>query len=281
MNFKTKKSADNRMVFVDKYDRSIETNFVDVSYNQDNYVLAKRDNSPFYAVLDLDGREADEELNVVHRFENGLLLTYKPFTKQYRSSDNYTYDVNYNVYAVYDYDTKQSGVVGIIQSDSVLEHKTAPAVHKLKSFMGKIIYAFDNFIFSEIFGDGLLITATHFNFAGMLTSGKAGSIFDMYASKKIWNVADLALCTEFNEETSVENLLINNRIFKEVEYTLYTFVSYAGQSEVKKETEHISEQRITTKTSENKASSFTPQSQKVRKNKWQMLFGGVVAFSFN
>ncbi|WP_297334477.1 hypothetical protein, partial [Flavobacterium sp.] len=275
MNFKTNKSANNRIVFVDKYDRSIETNFVDVSYNQDNYVLAKRDNSPFYAVLDLDGRETDGNLNVVHRFENGLLLTYKPFTKEYRSSDNYTYNVNYNVYAVYNYDTKQSGVIGIIQSDNVLEQKTAPAVHKLKSFMGKVIYAFDNFIFSEIFGESLTITASHFNFAAMLSAGKTGGIFDMYASKKIWNVADLTLCTEFDNETGLDNLLINNRIFKEVEYTLYTLVSYAGQNEITKEAEHVSEQPVAKK-SEKVVSHSVTQSQNVRKNKWQMLFGGVV-----
>jgi hypothetical protein len=281
MNFKTKKSAGNGMVFVDKYDRSVETNFSDVSYNYDNYVLAKRNNSAFYAVLDLDGRETDEKINVVHRFENGLLLTYKPFTKQYRSSDNFTYDVNYNVYSVYNFDTKNEAVVCIIQSDNILNLKRIPLVQKIKSFMDKTIYAFDNFIFSEIFGDSLLITATHFNIPAMAGSAKKEDIFETFSSKKVWNIADLTACSAFNGETSID-VLLSSRIFKEVEYTLYTLVNFSQQKETAPCVEECANvEKSKAEVQEKPVASLKKNPEKIRKNKWQMLFGGKVAFSFN
>lgn len=272
MNFKTKRSADNRLLFTDKYDRTFETEFVNVTYNNDSYVLAKKDNSPFYTLLDLDGREIDSKLNIIYRFSNGNLLTYNSFEKEYRSSDSFRYNVNYNVYSVYNPDTATSSVISIIQSDVVAQDA---AVVPVREFMGKTILAFDNLIFSDIIDDKMVITATHFN----LKAETAAKNLEGFYTNKIWNIADLTLAAPFNGETSVEDLLIASRTFKEVEYTLYMMVSYPAPQN----NSHMPSVETENRSAESAGVSSIQNVNKTERRRlpWKMVFGGSLSFSFN
>ena len=170
MNFRTRLSYNNRLLFVYKDGHVKQTRFVEVSYFGDNYVLAKCSDSIFYTLLDLDGNELSEETHVVHRFQNGLLLTYNFFEKKYKSSDGISYVINYNVYKALNFDTGKSFVVNVIQSDNLLNTDESDFLKNkhwkvtVKEFLNKPVYCFKDFVFSELLDNQYLIVASYFDF---------------------------------------------------------------------------------------------------------------------
>ena len=95
MNFSTRKMQNNKMLFVYSNGQTRETEFTEVEYHGDSYVLAREKGSVFYTMLDLNGNEGEKKVYVIHRFKNGRLLTYNTFEKRYVPSDGKPYFINY------------------------------------------------------------------------------------------------------------------------------------------------------------------------------------------
>lgn len=282
MNFTTQMLTNNKLLFVDKYGKTKETSFNDVSYYGDDYVLAKEEENIFYTILDIDGNIINEDLNIIYRFDNGLLLTYSSFGKNYKSSDGYTYAVNYNVYALYNYETRTSSVVSIIQSDPLnsVKNQNILKVETVKNFMNKTIYTFNDLIFSEMIDDQYMIIGTHFDLAAKKSvKNYLNTLFETFQSKRMWNILNVFEIPAYDGDTSIDYML-SGRIFKEVEYTLYTLVEFPG-TKIADITFKKGKSQIT----EN-IKSFAPvksirKSIWKKKNKWQVMFTGLVDFSFN
>lgn len=172
------------------------------------------------------------EFTIIHRFKNGMYLTCTPFRKQYRSSDHFTYNINYNVYSLYNSADKTSTVVNIIQSDTVTDNtitESSILVRKIGVFMDKPLYVFKDFIFSEIIDNNFIITGNHFSISKDFNKGNnSTAVLNKYKSKKVWNLTNINDTLIFKGQTCVseENAILTCRIFKEIEYTLYTLVSH-------------------------------------------------------
>ncbi|GGB64731.1 hypothetical protein GCM10007424_00790 [Flavobacterium suaedae] len=255
-----------------------QVSFFNNTVNKEDYLLEQKRKSIFYTLLDVNGNEVKTDLNIVHQFDNGLLLTYTPFSKMYKSSDGYRYAVNYNVYSVYNYTTDESLVINIIQSDNLLEtkFKSAPQVTVLKDFMSGKIYKFNDFIFSEIVDSTYVIVGTHLSFS--VKAPKVEASFDALQNKKIWGIADLSLCKAYTGETDVEDAMLSGCIFKEVEYTLYNLVTFPG-------TNLLEEKEI--KAKKEKAEKRNLEREKVvinvkpsfwKRPKWQTVLNNFLTF---
>ncbi|AXG74397.1 hypothetical protein DVK85_09190 [Flavobacterium arcticum] len=287
MNFTTQTSYNNKLLLVDKLGKTKETLFNNISHFGDNYVLAKEDENIFYTLLDLNGNivneSLDEKLNVIHRFDNGLLLTYSSFNKSYKSSDGFSYNVNYNVYAIYNHDTRKSSVVSIIQSDplSSINNQKTLKVEVVKNFMNKTIYTFNDLIFSEMINEQYMIIGSHFDLAAKKSmKNYLNSLFETFQNKRMWDMINILDIPSYNGETSIDYALLSGRVFKEVEYTLYTLINFPDTMISDITFEKEKSQKL------EKRESFTPvksirNSVWKKKNKWQTMFTGLVDFSFN
>ncbi|KAF2516338.1 hypothetical protein E0W68_12470 [Flavobacterium salilacus subsp. salilacus] len=283
MNFTTQMSTNNRLLLVDKFGKTKETLFNDVSYFGDKYVLAKEDRSIFYTVLDLEGNAINESLNVIHRFDDGLLLTYSSFAKNYKSSDGFSYAVNYNVYSIYNHNTRTSSVVSVIQSDPLdkIENQGSLKVEKIKNFMNKTIYTFNDLIFSEIIDEQYMVVASHFDLAAKKSmKNYLNSLFETFQNKRIWNILNIFEIPVYNGETNI-NALLSGRIFKEIEYTLYTLIEFPDTNVANITFEKEKSQKA------EKIKPYIPLVKSMRnsiwkkKSKWQMMFTDLIDFSFN
>lgn len=227
MNFRTRQSYNNRLAFVYPTGDVKQTRFIEVAYHGDNYILAKNSDDVFYSLLDLDGNEVEKDTYVVHRFQNGMLLTYSAFEKSYISSDHYKYAVNYNVYKTLNFETRKASVVHVVQSDSLLNISNEAIQDKyrkvvVKDFLNKPIYCFGDFVFSEIFDFQYLIVGSYFN----LTGSTIGSFsFNIHKDRKMWGVADINAITLFEGQTDVSYKNLSRLTFREAELNLATFVS--------------------------------------------------------
>lgn len=277
MKFRTRMSYNNRLLFVyDDMGNVRQTKFVDVSYHGDNYVLAKTADSPFYTLLDLEGNERGEEVYVIHRFQNGLLLTYSNYSKKYLSSDGYRYSVNYNVYQVYNYDTGKFNHIHTMQSDNLLERSDAGAIKNkaakitVKDFLNRPIFRFNDFVFSEVLDNQYLIAGSLLAMPGKADAVKSFD-FELYSGKKMWGVVDI-----FNNKAfTPEDVAGTNAIrltFKEAEYKL------SGLIEVHEpNAEDFAEKAVYNDVS----AEFSLVNKWKKKSRWQLMFANMMSFANN
>ncbi|MGV3459129.1 MAG: hypothetical protein ACO1N9_01615 [Flavobacterium sp.] len=232
MNFSTKKLQNNKMLFVYQNGQARETDFTEVEYRGDNYVLAREKGSVFYTMLDLNGNEGEKKTLVVHRFHNGMLLTYSTFEKRYVPSDGQVYVINYNVYKVLNAETRRSYTINVVQSESLLSSDgyvaEAYKVAKLeKSYLGKEMFCFNELIFSDMIDDKFILSA------GIIPApGKHIAKFDFnrYTERKVWGVADITSLISFNGETDI-TIARKGIAFKDAEAQLFAVID--SESEFK------------------------------------------------
>lgn len=225
MNFSTKTLQNNKLLFTYKNGQTRETDFTEVQYYGDSYVLARVKGSVFYTLLDLNGNEAEKKILVVHRFSNGMLLTYSTFEKRYVPSDGQVYVINYNVYKVLNAETRKSYTINVVQSDSLLSSNGYVAeaykvVPLQKRYLNKEVFCFNELIFSDMIEDRFVLTA------GIIpTPGKniKGFDFDRYAERKVWGVADITSVLSFNGETDV-TIARRGINFKDAEAQLFAVI---------------------------------------------------------
>jgi len=72
MNFKTALSSTSELIFIYKSGKTRKTEFIEVSYYGDDYLLAKTQEDNYYCLLDLDGDKIENDYKVVYRFFNGV-----------------------------------------------------------------------------------------------------------------------------------------------------------------------------------------------------------------
>lgn len=228
MNFKTRLSYNNRISFVYRNGEVNQTPFTEVIFSGDDYILAKSDSDIFYSVLDLDGNLTKDDLKVIHRFQNGLLLTYKPFRKTYSSSDGFGYNINYNVFSIFNFSFLKSSTVAIIQADEIIEESNTEIFNAkcyktvLCNFLNKPVYSFRDFIFSEILDNQYIITGNSL-FANKVNIDKASNgffDFDIYKSKKIWSVVNIFEQVSHTMETDIAGTTVTGLSFKDAEINL-------------------------------------------------------------
>lgn len=277
MKFRTRMSYNNRLLFVyDEMGNVRQTKFVEVSYHGDNYVLAKTAESPFYTVLDVEGNEIQDDINVVHRFNSGLLLTYSTYSKDYLSSDGYKYAVNYNVYQVYNYDTGKFNHLHTMQSENLLEkHEDGALKNKVakiavKDFLNRPIYRFNDFVFSEVLDGRFLIAGTLISLSGK--SGLAKSFdFELYSGKKMWGVIDIFAKGQFTPAEVACTSAIR-LTFKEAEFKLSGLLDVCEPH-----AEDFSEKSVYNDVS----AEFNLYNKWKKKSKWQLAFSAMFAFANN
>ena len=275
MNFRTRQSYNNRLVFVYPNGEVKQTGFIEVSFHGDDYVLAKNSDDIFYTILDLNGTEVKPGVNVVHRFQNGMLLTYSSFEKEYISSDTYKYKVNYNVYSVLNYTTGKSTVLSVLLSDNLLNVAEDEALRDkcrktvVKDFLNKPVYRFKDLIFSEIIDYQYIITGTYVNLSA---PGTNNFDFNTYKSRKMWNVSDISIPVPYNNETDIE-AIVSKVSFKEAELALMDLL----QMQAEPHTEDFTDSNIY----KDAAAEFTMYSRWRKKNQWQMMFARMLPILFN
>lgn len=233
MNFKTRLSCNNRISFVYKNGEVKQTPFTEVIFSGDDYILAKSDSAIFYSVLDLDGNVTKDDLKVIHRFQNGLLLTYKPFQKTYSSSDGFGYHINYNVFSILNFSFLKSSTVAIIQADEIIEESVTEIFNAkcnkavLCNFLNKPVYSFRDFIFSEILDNQYIITGNSL-FANTIKIDKVPNgflNFDIYKSRKIWSVVNIFKQVSHTIETDIVETTVTGLSFKDAEINLMNMLS--------------------------------------------------------
>ena len=264
MNFTTKLSYDGKQAFLYDNGKKMKTSYAEISYHGDDYVLAKKKATAFYSVLDLNGNERETDKKILHRFENGHLLTYKAYSKKYRSSDNFEYAVNYNIYSVLDYQSKKESVIGIVQSDSHNEKDCR--IQTLSCFLGQPLFRIGNFIFSDVFENRYVAT---FDMGLINPLSKNNTDSDVMTTKKEWSIADIFAQTAHTTETDLFNTTYNSLTFAEAE------VKIAGllNMDIPCKTESID--RLTEK--KNFDSSYRAFRQN-RKNKFHLMVKNLLSF---
>ena len=276
MNFKTRQSYNNKLLFVYASGEVKQTVFTEVAFYGDNYLLAKGSGDLFYTLLDLDGNTVDG-YNVVHRFENGLLLTYHTYNKQYVSSDKFAYAVNYNIYSVVNFAMRKSYVVNIIQSESllgqkytakVLEDKTRKTV--IKDFLNKPVYCFNDFVFSEMMDNQYLITGTLLSVNPKMSNPAE---FDIFKHKKIWGVVDILRQKSHEGQTSMEETALCGITFNEAETYLSGFVTTPQEPMAEDfDNQHFYMDAV---------SEYNLYSSWRKKGRWQKMLGDLMPFAKN
>lgn len=274
MNFKTRQAYNNRLLFVYGDGEVRQTGFTEVAFYGDNYLLAKGGDSLFYTILDLDGNEV-KGYDVVHRFENGLLLTYTAYDKEYVSSDKCHYTVNYNVYSVLNYATRKSYVINIIQSDSmfaqdnkgkVLHNKTRKTV--IKDFLNKPVYSFGDFIFTEMIDSQYVLTG---NVLSLSRKSQTIADFDLNKDKKIWSVIDILDQTGYNYETSMKASAMSSITFKDAELCLSELVTIPDQP--------VAEDYACSTIFSEAVTEYNLYSSWRSKSKWQKMMSNLMHFT--
>lgn len=276
MNFKTRLSHNNRILFVYGSGEVRQTNFIEVSYFGDSYVIAKTADGIFSTLLDLDGNVINENLRVVHRFQNGLLLTYDFYAKEYISSDKCRYNINYNVYSVFNADTRKAYTVNVIQSDNLLKAPiqnvlhNRPVVTAIKYFLKKPVYQFKDFIFTDIIDNQHILTGTILNIG---TGNTQLNAFDHYYGRRIWSVVDIFAQTSYNGETELKNTCIASVIFKDAELVLSELVTMPDEPFI--------EDFTSGSTYNDAASEFRMYATWKKKSKWQQVLSGIFSLNHN
>jgi hypothetical protein len=281
MNFKTRLSYNNRVLFVYSNGEVKQTPFTEVSFFGDNYILAKSETDTFYSILDLDGNEKDDKLKVVHRFLNGLLLTYKPYRKSYNSSDSFEYFINYNVYSVLNYATGKRYTAGIIQSDEVKEETEIDVIHTkcvktvIRYFLNKPLYCFKDFIFSEILDNQFILTGSMLMANPLqIPAGIEGyPDFDMYKTRKIWSVVDIFGQKAHTLETDIILSTKSRITFKEAELELMGVMTMPEKPEKETCEENAIYKDLNTE--------YNTYRNWKKKNKWQLMISNVLSFARN
>lgn len=276
MNFKTRLSYNNRILFVYDNGEIKQTAFVEVAYYGDNYILAKGAEDTFYSLLDLDGNMAAGH-NVVHRFQNGLLLTYNFFSKDYVSSDKCRYSINYNLYNVLNFATGKSFTVNIIQSDNLLRKpaqdslQDRPSKTVIKHFLNKPVYQFRDLIFSEILDNQFMITGTILNIHPNML--KQGNSFEMVQGRRIWSVVDVFEQKNLKEVTEHEGAVVANVTFNEAQAELSAIIGMPEEP-FKEDFANIADFKDAN-------AEFHMYTTWKKKNKWQSMFSNMLAFNNN
>lgn len=279
MKFRTRMSHDNRLLFVYENGNVKQTRFVEVAYFGDSYVLARGGNDVFYTLLDLEGNET-RNLNIIHRFQNGLLLTYSSFEKKYTSSDNISYSVNYNTYSVFNHDTGKTAVVGVVQSDSIpvpgndaiLDTKCRKVA--VKDFLNRPIYCFKDFIFSEILDYQFIVVGSFFDFSKPINSNTQPSFdFEAYKNKRIWGLVDILSQGEYHNETDISKSIYANLTFKETEFKLLELMP-------EPEMPYIDDYQEKNVYNDVQA-EFNMYSNWRKKNRWQMVLSKMLSVATN
>ncbi len=228
MNFKTRLSYNNRVLFVYENGEVRQTPFTEVSFFGDGYILAKSETDTFFSLLDLDGNEKEGAPKVVHRFQNGLLLIYKAFKKSYQSSDSFEYLINYNVYSVLNYDTGKQYTAGIIQSDEIKSETEISVIHTkcvktvIRYFLNKPLYCFKDFVFSEILDNQYVLTGSILlaNPLHIAPGIEGYPDFDTYKNRKVWSVVDIFSQVVHTIQTDVAATTKYGLTFKDAELYL-------------------------------------------------------------
>jgi hypothetical protein len=270
MNFSTRKMQNNKMLFVYTNGQTRETEFTEVEYYGDSYVLAKEKGSLFYTLLDLNGNEGEKKVYVVYRFNNGKLLTYNAFAKRYVPSDGQHYVINYNVYKMYDADTRKSYTINVIQSDSLLSDREDVAKgYKLEKFnnvyINKQMYRFNELIFSEVIEDKFVLNA------GLIASpGKNADGFDLnkYIERKVWSIADVTSHESFNGDNDI-TVSRKGITFNEAEEKLYAVV------------DNSCELKFNENYSDKDALAQSAYTSRARKSRWNNLLNRLIDFNEN
>ncbi len=276
MNFRTRQSYNNRLMFVGADGEVKQTGFIEVSYHGDDYVLAKNSDDIFYSVLDLNGNEVDNDIKVVHRFQNGMLLTYSSFLKEYTSSDTFKYKVNYNVYSILNYATGKSSVVSIVQSDNLLNVADNESLRSkcrkiaVKDFLNRPVYCFKDFIFSEIMDFQYIMVGSYFNLSSV--KNNANFDFEAYKGKKIWGIVDISNPGYFNTDTEVDHVAAG-LTFKEAELKLMDLLHEPEKP--------FAEDFMHEKVYKDAEAEYNMYSTWRKKNRWQLLFSKVLPSSIN
>lgn len=276
MNFRTRQSYNNRLVFVWPNGEVRQTSFIEVSYHGDDYVLAKNSDDIFYSLLDLDGNEVNGDIKVVHRFQNGMLLTYSSFLKEYISSDSFRYKVNYNVYSILNYITKKSSVISVVQSDSLLNVAENESLRSkcrkvaVKDFLNRPVYCFKDFIFSEIMDYQYILVASYFNLSSV--KNQANFDFEAYKDKKIWGIVDISNPSLAVNDVEVE-YVTQGLTFKAAELHLMELL----QEPEKPHYEDFMQEEAY----RDAEAEYNMYSSWRKHNKWQLLFSKVLPVSIN
>ena len=280
MNFKTRLSYNNRVLFVYDNGEVKHTPFTEVSYFGDSYIMAKRETDTFYTMLDLDGNEQDDLLKIIHRFQNGLLLIYKSYKKSYRSSDSYEYFINYNVYSVFNYDTGKQYTAGIVQSDEIKDDTEIDDIHTkstkviIKYFLNKPLYCFKDFIFSEILDSQYIVTASLLlaNPLQIHTLVEGHPDFDTYKARKIWSVVDMLSQVAHTIETDNSATTNNGLTFKDAELYLMEVMTMPERPEKDAYAEAV---YLDLNTEYNTYKNWK------KKNRWHRMLNSVMSFARN
>lgn len=276
MNFRTRQSYNNRLMFVCPNGEVKQTSFIEVSYHGDDYVLAKDGDDIFYTVLDLNGNEVNNDLKVVHRFQNGMLLTYSSFLKEYVSSDTYSYKVNYNVYSILNYATNKSSVISVVQSDSLLNIADNESLRSkcrkiaVKDFLNRPVYCFKDFVFSEIMDYQYIVVGSYFNLSS--AKNQAGFDFESYKNRKMWGVVDISNPRLLTNATDVDHIA-SGLTFKEAELQLMDLLHEPEKP--------YSEDFMQENVYNDAQAEYNMYNTWRKKNRWQLLFSKVLPSSIN
>ena len=281
MNFKTRLSYNNRVMFVYENGEVRQTPFTEVSYFGDNYILAKSETDTFYSILDLDGNVSDNGIKIVHRFQNGLLLTYKAFNKSYSSSDSFEYSINYNVYSVLNYATKKQYMAGIIQSDEIKEETEIDVLHTkciktvIRYFLNKPLYCFKDFIFSEIMDNQYIISGSTLmaNPLQIPAAIVGYPDFDVYKSRNVWSLVNILDQKDHTIETDIARSTKNGLTFKEAELNLMEVMTMPERPEKEDFKENTIYKDLNTE--------YNIYRNWKKRNKWQLMINNVLSFGRN
>ena len=280
MNFKTRLSYNNRVLFVYENGDVRQTPFTEVSFFGDNYILAKSETDTFYTILDLNGNVKENSPKIVHRFQNGLLLTYKSFKKSYQSSDSFEYFINYNVYSVLNCDTGKQYIAGIIQSDEIKEETEIDVIHTksiktvIRYFLNKPLYCFKDFIFSEILDNQYLMTGSILMANPLqISPGIEGyPDFDTYKTRKIWSVVDILSQKMHTTETDIIASTKSRLTFKESEFNLMQIITMPERPE-----KELCDEAVY----EDLNAEYNIYKNWKKKNRWQLMLNNVMSFARN
>jgi hypothetical protein len=234
MNFKTALSSTSELIFIYKSGKTRKTEFIEVSYYGDDYLLAKTQGDIYYCLLDLDGDRIEIDYKIVHRFFNGLLLTHSIHKKNIQSADKISYTINYNIYSVLNFDMDTICPINVFhreESPDAIFHETAFQNLKpvqIKNYLNKQFFQFNEFIFSEIIGERYILCCNL-----SLVKNASELQFDKFKSKKIWEVADVFNFDRYNNVINTNNI-ITGKALKETEARLLQLIESNKKSIIEK-----------------------------------------------
>lgn len=224
MNFKTALSSTSELIFIYKCGKTRKTEFTEVCYYGDDYLLAKTQGDIYYSLLDLDGDRIQNDYKIVYRFFNGLLLTHSTNQKAIESADKISYNINYNIYSVLNFDMDSICPINVFDREESLDviSKEIPFQNLLpvviRNYLNKPVLQFKEFIFSEIIGERYILCGNL-----SLLKNSVALPFEELKNKKIWEVADVF---NFNRPKHLNgtNNIITGKVLKEIEVKLLQLI---------------------------------------------------------